>query len=75
MKNLKVEDPEVKRKVIKVFAHKIIFFVDRIDVTYKIEPSDSNEITDSDKVGGGEPILTISLSIYTNRLYNSKSKN
>ena len=75
MKNLKVEDPEVKRKVIEIFAHKIIIFLDRIDFTYKVEPSDSNENTDSDTVGGGEPILTISLSIYTNTLYNFKIKN
>ena len=58
MENLEVEDPEVKRKVIETFVHKIIIYVDRIDVTFKVEPSDSNNNTDSDKVGGGEGCRT-----------------
>ncbi len=58
MENLEVEDPEVKRKVIETFVHRIIIYVDRIDVTFKVEPSDSNKNTDSDKVGGGEGCRT-----------------
>ncbi|MCB2354710.1 recombinase family protein [Clostridium estertheticum] len=54
MENLEDEDSEVKRRVIETFSHKIIIYVDRIDVIFKVEPSDSNKNTDSDKVGGGE---------------------
>ncbi|MBZ9689828.1 zinc ribbon domain-containing protein [Clostridium estertheticum] len=50
MENLEVEDPEVKRKVIETFVHRIIIYVDRIDVIFKVEPSNSNKNTDSDKV-------------------------
>ncbi|MCB2360131.1 hypothetical protein [Clostridium estertheticum] len=54
METLEVEDPEGKKKVIESFVHRITIYVDRIDITYKVEPSDSNKNTDSDKVGGGE---------------------
>lgn len=69
MENLENEDSEVKRKVIETFVHKIIISVDRIDVTYKVEPSSSNKNVDSDKVGGGEPYLTLSLSVKRSELY------
>lgn len=73
MENLDTEDPEVKRKVIETFVYKIIVYVDHIDVTYKVEPSDTNKTLDSDKVGGGEPCLTLSLSINRTDLYNTKT--
>jgi len=50
MKNLKIEDPEVKMNVIEIYIHRIIIYVDCIVVTYKIEPSDNTKISDSDKV-------------------------
>ena len=56
--SLKAEDPEVKRKVIETFVHKILIYTDRIDVTYKVEPSNGNKNMDSDKVGGGEGCRT-----------------
>jgi site-specific DNA recombinase len=58
MENLESEDPDAKRKVIETFVHKIVIYVDRIDVTYKVEPSSSNNNTDSVKVGGGEGCRT-----------------
>ena len=50
MENLKPEDPIVKRKVIETFVHRIITYVDHIDVIYKVEPSDINKSTDSDMI-------------------------
>jgi len=69
MENLEDEDPEVKRKVIETFVHRVIIYADHIVVTYKVEPSESNKTMDSDMVGGGEPYLTISLSIERSELY------
>lgn len=44
MEVLEVEDPEGKRKVIESFVHRITIYVDRINITYKVDPSDSNKI-------------------------------
>lgn len=54
MENLENEDPQAKRKVIETFVHKIIIYVDRIEVTYKVEPCNTANHADSVKVGGGE---------------------
>ena len=54
MGNLENEDPKAKRKVLETFVHKIIIYVDRIEVTYKVEPCNTANHADSDKVGGGE---------------------
>ena len=60
---LEQDDPVLKRKVIDLFVSKIVIYPNHVDVDYKIDP------TDSDKVGGDKPLLTISLSITKDDLY------
>jgi site-specific DNA recombinase len=56
-------EPQEKRKVIETYVDKVIIYPDRIDIEFKIN-------MDSDIGGGGEPLLTIALSISLSNLYH-----
>lgn len=59
-------DPKAQRKIIETFVDKIIIYPDRIDLSLKV---DMKFVTERDKAGGGEPCLTIPLSIALNHIY------
>jgi hypothetical protein len=54
--NLASADPVAKRKTIETFVEKVIVFAARFDCHFRVDPV-------SDKVGGGEPCLLLSLTI------------
>lgn len=70
--SLETGDYIAKRKVIELFVSKILITDEKIDIIFKID-SFKTSVMESGNSGGGEPYITIPLSINRKELYLSKS--
>ncbi|ADL07220.1 hypothetical protein [Thermosediminibacter oceani] len=61
------DNPKAKRKIIETFVDKIIIHPDRIDTSLKINIKFE---TERGNLGGGEPCLTIPLSVEWKIIYS-----